>query len=57
MTKGHNKDMHEDENTSQTNKDKGQSTKLKHSKKDDSPNQGRHANPDQSGGTKGANSI
>ena len=56
MTKGHNKDLHNDLNNNTGNKAKEQSGKLPESK-GDKQKQGRHSNPDQSGGTKGPNSI
>jgi hypothetical protein len=58
MTKGHNQSKNKQSNPlPEKPKGKGQSEHLKKSARDKGPNQGRNENEDQSGGTKGANSI
>ena len=58
MTKGHNQSKNKQANPLPDKpKGKGQSEHLKNSAKKHDPDQGRNANEDQSGGTKGANNI
>jgi hypothetical protein len=60
MTKGHNQDRNKStkpEAKHQPSQGQGQNRSLSDQKKDKSPNQGRNAEKDQSGGTKGQNAI
>lgn len=58
MTKGHNQDRHKQSNPEARDKNNVKENRhLTDQKQNKSPDQGRHANEKQSGGTKGKNAI
>lgn len=58
MTKGHKQSHHKQSGQTPTSSvNKNESRHLKDQKQDKSPTQGRNADKDQSGGTKGRNAI